>query len=61
MEIGPYKLTNPVFAAPMAGVTDRPYREMCRAWGAGLVFSEMTSANAALRFTAVVVLPTPPF
>ena len=45
MQIGPYKLDNPVICAPMAGVTDQPYRQMCYHWGAGLTVSEMLSAN----------------
>ena len=51
MQIGPYKLTNPVIAAPMAGVTDKPYRQVCRAHGAGLVVSEMITSQADLRGT----------
>lgn len=43
--IGPYVLENNVFLAPMAGVTDRPFRQMCKAMGAGLVVSEMLSSN----------------
>ena len=49
MEIGPYRLSNNVIAAPMAGVTDRPFRQMCRQWGAGLAASEMITANVDLR------------
>ena len=45
MQIGPYKLENPVVCAPMAGVTDQPYRQMCYRWGAGLTVSEMLSSN----------------
>ena len=33
----------------MAGVTDRPFRQLCRQWGAGLAFSEMVSAQPSLR------------
>ncbi len=51
MQIGPYKLTNPVIAAPMAGVTDKPYRQVCRRHGAGLVVSEMVTSQAGLRHT----------
>lgn len=39
---------NPVWLAPMAGVTDRPFRVLCRALGAGLCFSEMTTDDATL-------------
>lgn len=45
MQIGPYVLDNPVVCAPMAGVTDRPFRQMARTWGVGLAVSEMLSAN----------------
>lgn len=48
MQIGTYTLPNNVFLAPMAGVTDRPFRQLCRQWGAGLAVSEMISANALL-------------
>ncbi len=52
MQIGPYNLANPVIAAPMAGVTDKPYRHVCRNNGAGLVVSEMITSQANLRHTA---------
>ncbi|MCU7843639.1 MAG: tRNA dihydrouridine synthase DusB [Candidatus Thiodiazotropha sp. (ex Monitilora ramsayi)] len=48
MQIGPYKLDNNLLLAPMAGVTDRPFRQLCRKLGAGLAVSEMISADAAL-------------
>lgn len=48
-QIGPYKLANPVALAPMAGVTDLPFRRLCAEMGAGLVVSEMISSNPALR------------
>lgn len=48
MQIGPYKLQNNLLLAPMAGVTDRPFRELCRELGAGMAVSEMISANSAL-------------
>src|SRR5690606_38723941 len=41
LTIGPYTLCSPVVLAPMAGVTDRPFRELCRHFGAGLAVSEM--------------------
>ena len=43
MKIGNVELSNNVFLAPMAGVTDLPFRLICRQMGAGLVFSEMVS------------------
>ena len=49
MQIGPYRLDNPVILAPMAGVTDRPFRSLCKRLGAGMVVSEMLSANPLLR------------
>ncbi len=49
MQLGPYTLTSPVFLAPMAGVTDRPFRQLCRSMGAGLVISEMVTSEPHLR------------
>jgi len=51
MKIGPYTLTNPIALAPMAGVTDRPFRQLCRELGAGYVVSEMVTSNPQLRHT----------
>jgi tRNA-dihydrouridine synthase B len=51
MNIGPYLLANPLFVAPMAGVTDRPFRQLCRRLGAGYAVSEMISSRADLRST----------
>ncbi len=48
MQIGPYKLANNLILAPMAGVTDAPFRQLCRRWGAGLAISEMVSSNSLL-------------
>ncbi|HTN48227.1 MAG TPA: tRNA dihydrouridine synthase DusB [Burkholderiaceae bacterium] len=48
MRIGPYELSNNVFVAPMAGVTDRPYRRLCKALGAGHAVSEMAASNPRL-------------
>jgi len=45
MQIGPYSLDNNLIVAPMAGVTDRPFRQLCRRMGAGLAVSEMLSSN----------------
>ena len=41
MQIGPYQLANNLILAPMAGVSDRPFRELCRQHGAALTVSEM--------------------
>lgn len=51
MKIGPYTLANPIALAPMAGVTDRPFRQLCRELGAGYVVSEMVTSNPRLRHT----------
>ncbi len=48
MKIGQYTLPNNLFLAPMAGVTDRPFRQLCRRLGAGMVVSEMITANKSL-------------
>ncbi|EZQ19161.1 tRNA-dihydrouridine synthase B [Halopseudomonas bauzanensis] len=48
ISIGPYQLTSRVILAPMAGVTDRPFRSMCRKLGAGLVVSEMVTSDTRL-------------
>ncbi len=49
MRIGAHVLRNGLFAAPMAGVTDRPFRTLCRRFGAGLAISEMVSSRPELR------------
>ncbi|AHG63121.1 tRNA dihydrouridine synthase DusB [Advenella mimigardefordensis] len=48
MQIGNWSLPNPVFVAPMAGVTDRPFRQLCKQLGAGYAVSEMAASNPAL-------------
>jgi tRNA-dihydrouridine synthase B len=48
MQIGPHKLANPLIVAPMAGVTDRPFRKLCKRLGAGLAVSEMVSSDPRL-------------
>jgi tRNA-dihydrouridine synthase B len=48
MHIGPYALPNRLFVAPMAGVTDRPFRQLCRRLGAGHAVSEMISSRKEL-------------
>lgn len=48
MQIGPIRLTNRLILAPMAGVTDRPFRQLCRRLGAGLAVSEMVAADPSL-------------
>jgi len=46
--IGSYRLGGPVLLAPMAGITDAPFRRLCRRWGASLATSEMTTADVRL-------------
>ena len=48
MKIGPYTLNNNLLLAPMAGVTDRPFRQLCKQLGAGMAVSEMVSSNSLL-------------
>jgi len=48
MQIGPYKLKNNLIVAPMAGVTDRPFRMLCKRLGAGMAVSEMVASNSLL-------------
>ncbi|MCK5121826.1 MAG: tRNA dihydrouridine synthase DusB [Methylococcales bacterium] len=49
MQIGPHKLKNNLILAPMAGITDRPFRELCRQFGVGLAVSEMVASNPTLQ------------
>lgn len=51
MQIGPYLLPNNLVVAPMAGVTDRPFRQLCRRFGAGYAVSEMITADKSLRLS----------
>ncbi|MFC6671722.1 tRNA dihydrouridine synthase DusB [Marinobacterium aestuariivivens] len=46
--IGPYTIDSQVVLAPMAGVTDRPFRQLCRRLGAGMVVSEMVTSDTRL-------------
>jgi putative TIM-barrel protein, nifR3 family len=52
MQIGPYRIDPPLALAPMAGVTDKPFRLLCKRLGAGLAVSEMTTADPRLWNTA---------
>ncbi len=52
MYIGPYHIEHPVMLAPMAGVTDRPFRQLCRSLGASYAVSEMLSCDLSLLKTA---------
>ena len=49
MKIGNLHISNPVFLAPMAGITDHPFRIICREMGAGVVYTEFVSANGIIR------------
>jgi tRNA-dihydrouridine synthase B len=49
MQIGPHTLPNRLFVAPMAGVTDRAFRQLCKRLGAGYAVSEMVSSRPELR------------
>lgn len=51
MQIGPYQLKSKLLLSPMAGITDRPYRDICRQYGAGLTTSEMVTSDARLMKT----------
>jgi tRNA-dihydrouridine synthase B len=48
MQIGPYALANRLIVAPMAGVTDRPFRKLCKRLGAGMAVSEMVASDPRL-------------
>lgn len=51
MQIGCYQLTAPVALAPMAGITDKPFRQLCREFGAGWAVSEMITSDPSLQYT----------
>ena len=57
MRIGPYDIAPNVILAPMAGVTDKPFRLLCKRLGAGLAVSEMTTSDP--RFWNTVEIPAP--
>ena len=52
MKLGQHTLPNNLFVAPMAGVTDRPFRQLCKKLGAGYAVSEMIASNACLLYTS---------
>ncbi len=56
MRIGPYSLDNNLFLAPMAGVTDLPFRRLCKSMGAGVVVGEMVTADPTLRKSRKCIL-----
>jgi tRNA-dihydrouridine synthase B len=49
MQIGPYRIPNKLVLAPMAGISDRPFRIICKSFGVGLTVSEMVASNPALQ------------
>ena len=49
MQIGNLKIKNPVVLAPMAGITDYPFRMICKSYGVGIVYTEFVSANGIIR------------
>ncbi len=51
LKIGQFSLNNPIVLAPMAGVTDRPFRQLCKKLGAGMVVSEMVTSDKRLWHT----------
>ncbi|MGM0560636.1 MAG: tRNA dihydrouridine synthase DusB [Pseudomonadota bacterium] len=51
ISIGDITLQDPVFLAPMSGISDQPFRRLVRHWGCGLVFSEMIASEAMIRQT----------
>ncbi len=58
MQIGPHTLENNLILAPMAGITDRPFRTLCKRFGAGLTVSEMVSSLPALQGNKRTLLKT---
>ncbi|MCG8381455.1 MAG: tRNA dihydrouridine synthase DusB [Gammaproteobacteria bacterium] len=58
MQIGQHLFSNTIFLAPMAGVTDQPFRSLCHLFGAGATYTEMTSANTTLRANPKTLLRT---
>ena len=52
IQIGPYRIETPLVLAPMAGVTDKPFRMLCKRLGAGLCVSEMTTSEPRLWHTS---------
>lgn len=57
-KIGSYQLPNRFIVAPMAGISDRPFRMICKSFGAGFAVSEMVAANPALRDNKKTLLKT---
>ena len=51
MQIGPYSVAVPLALAPMAGITDKPFRQLCRRLGAGWAVSEMITSDPSLQHT----------
>ena len=49
IKIGSIKINPPLFLAPMAGITDTTFRNLCKKMGAGMVYTEFVSANGVIR------------
>ncbi|MBT5955125.1 MAG: tRNA dihydrouridine synthase DusB, partial [Candidatus Marinimicrobia bacterium] len=49
LKIGNLTIDNPIFLAPMAGITDHPFRVLCRQMGAGVVYTEFVSSDGIVR------------
>ena len=47
--ISKVQISSPVVLAPMAGITDHPFRQICKSFGAGLVYTEFVSADGIIR------------
>ena len=60
MRLGPIELPNQLFVAPMAGVTDRPFRQLCQRLGAGYAVSEMVTSRRDLWAIAEDLAPRRP-
>ncbi|WP_347988373.1 tRNA dihydrouridine synthase DusB [Methylomonas sp. AM2-LC] len=58
MQIGTYQLPSKVLLAPMAGITDQPFRQLCTQYGAGLTVSEMVISNTELQHHAKTIKKT---
>lgn len=55
LSIGPLTIADPVLLAPMAGVTDRPFRRLAKRYGAGLVYSEMMASGQVVKAHALTL------
>ena len=56
MQIGHLSIKTPIFLAPMAGVTDFPFRVLCKEFGASVVYSEFVSVGCSVRMYLKILL-----